>query len=463
MTEMVHKSSDQSGIGPTPTGFGTETAKASVLVVDDEPGMRNFLAKSLEQHCSRVDVTADTDEAAGLLDANSYDIVLLDNVMPRKNGVEWLAEQQRIGLFSDVILMTAFADLETAIAAIRAGASDFLLKPFRVNQLLNSISQSLARTHLMRQNSALRHELEAGKDLVHHNGALVGSSAGILDVRRALKRAAATNSHVVIRGEGGAGKQVAARLLQSHSQRAEHPFVWLQCKGMSEDAFQARLFGRIGAQVQDRTRDHGGMLMNAAGGVLYLEDVEMLPPTCQNLLVEILTTGRFRPIGAERSIPLDVQIICSSVCPLQQAVDDQRFRADLYYLLNVIEVVLPPLRERGDDIIELTEFFASNLSRRMGLSPPELPSVARRRLLAHDWPGNVMELRNTVERALIHGSYEEALGKASAPAEIESLAALEQRHIVATLEACGGNRADAARRLGIARKTIDRKCQAWGL
>ncbi|MFW8635465.1 sigma-54-dependent transcriptional regulator [Cribrihabitans pelagius] len=450
---------------PVQEGFGQALAAASVLVIDDEPGMRNFLSKALAGHCARVDATADTVEAAALLDANSYDIVLLDNVMPRQKGVDWLQEQRRIGLFSDVILMTAFADLETAIAAIRAGASDFLLKPFRVNQLLNAISQCLARTRLQRQNAVLRHELEAGKDLLHHRNALLGASAAIQSVRQAIGRAAAAASHVVIRGEAGSGKQIAARMLHSRSQRAGHAFVWLQCKGMSETAFQARLFGRIGAEAHapEPGQPQDGMLQDAAGGMLYLEDVDLLPPACQNILVELLTTGRFRPIGAGRSIPLNVRIICSCLRPLQQAVEERSFRADLYYLLNVIEIVQPPLRERGEDVLELTAFFADTLSARLGLAPPALPSEARRRLLAHSWPGNVMELRNTVERALIEGSYSEALGTPAGSGETESLAAVEQRHILATLEACGGNRAAAARRLGIARKTIDRKCRAWGL
>ncbi|MFW8595298.1 sigma-54-dependent transcriptional regulator [Cribrihabitans neustonicus] len=452
---------------PVQEGFGPALPSASVLVIDDEPGMRNFLSKALAGSCARVDATADTVEAAALLDANSYDIVLLDNVMPRQKGVDWLQEQRRIGLFSDVILMTAFADLETAIAAIRAGASDFLLKPFRVNQLLNAISQCLARTRLQRQNAVLRHELEAGKDLLHHRNALLGSSPAIQAVRQVIGRAAAAASHVVIRGEAGSGKQIAARMLHSSSPRAGNAFVWLQCKGMSEAAFQARLFGRIEAAAEAQRPEPGqpqdGMLQDAAGGTLYLEDVDLLPPACQNILVELLTTGRFRPIGAGRSITLDVRIICSCLRPLKQAVEERSFRADLFYLLNVIEIVQPPLRERGEDVLELTAFFAETLSARLGLTPPALPPDARRRLLAHSWPGNVMELRNTVERALIEGSYSEALGAPAGTGETESLAAVEQRHILATLEACGGNRAEAARRLGIARKTIDRKCRAWGL
>ncbi|MEM6354114.1 MAG: sigma-54 dependent transcriptional regulator [Pseudomonadota bacterium] len=448
---------------PRTESFEIALSNASVLAIDDEPGMRNFLYKTLSGPCRRVDVTADTDEASALLDERAYDVIVLDNIMPKKGGLEWLAEQQQIGLFSDAILMTAYADLDTAIAAIRAGASDFLLKPFRSNQILNAIAQSLDRVRLRRQNAVLRHELEAGTDPLRHRDALLGASDQIDVARRAIERAATTSAHVVIRGEPGTGKQIAARMLHSHSERRSHPFLWLQCYGLDEDGFRARLFGRLVDSSSGDQVGGDGMLLDASGGTLFLEDVELLAAPCQNLLNELLTTGRFSPIGAKRSLPFDVRIICSNTRALEHAVADRSFRADLYYRLNVVEIVLPPLRERTDDIVELTEFFCNQLASRMGLATPELPQSVRRRLLAHSWPGNVMELRNTVERALIHGDFEMALGGRAATDETESLAAVEQRHILTVLEACDGNRAEAARRLGVARKTIDRKCQSWGL
>ncbi|MEM7778070.1 MAG: sigma-54 dependent transcriptional regulator [Pseudomonadota bacterium] len=433
------------------------------MIIDDEPGMRNFLSKALSGVCAHVDVTADTEHASKLLDQHSYDVIVLDNIMPSKSGLEWLAEQQSIGLYSDAILMTAYADLDTAIAAIRAGASDFLLKPFRTNQVLNAIAQSLSRSRLKRQNTVLRNELELGKDLLMHRDALLGTSKEIQSVREAIERAALSHAQVVIRGEVGAGKQVAARMLHARSPRSESPFAWLQCYGMTEELFQARLFGQMDAAPLENAPGQDGMLMNAVGGTLFLEDVEMLSPGCQNILVELLSTGRFRPVGAERSVDLDVRIISSTSQPLQNAVDQRSFRADLYYLLNVVEIVLPPLRERANDIIEMVNFFSDSLAKRMGVAVPELPASVRRRMLAHDWPGNVMELRNTVERALIIGSFDTALGDTAVSDPTETLAAIEKRHILAVLEACGGNRAEAARRLGVARKTIDRKCQAWDL
>lgn len=448
-----------------PSGFSVELSRATVLVVDDEPGMRNFLSKVLAGSCRKVDVSADTRDASRLLDENTYDVIILDNIMPEKTGLEWLAEQRRIGLFSDAILITAHADLDTAIEAIRAGASDFLLKPFRSNQVLNATARSLERSRLRRQNSVLRHELEVGRDILKHRDALLGTSEEIQKARQAIDRAASSHANVVVRGEVGSGKQVAARMLHAASPRAAQPFVWLQCYGMTERAFQERLFGQLGAQADGSFAGQEGILQSAAGGTLYLEDVEMLSAGCQNILAELIGTGRFSPLGARRSLELDVRIICSTTRPLGDIAAERAFRADLFYLLTVVEIVLPPLRQRTADIVELTTFFSERLSQRMGTDIPAFSANARRKFLSYEWPGNVMELRNTVERALIHRDFEAALGATATAAEveIEDLAAVERRHILAVLDACDGNRAEAARRLGVARKTIDRKCRSWGL
>ncbi|MEM7507785.1 MAG: sigma-54 dependent transcriptional regulator [Pseudomonadota bacterium] len=434
-----------------------------MLVVDDEPGMRNFLSKVLTSKCNKIDVAEDTNSASRLLDENAYDVIVLDNIMPDQTGLDWLAEQRQIGLFSDAILITAHADLDTAIQAIRAGASDFLLKPFRTNQVLNAISHSLERARLRRQNSVLRHELELGKDILKNRNALLGSSPEIQKIRQAIQRAARTHAHVVIRGETGSGKQVAARMLHAASPRSAHPFVWLHCYGMAEEAFKERLFGRIETHVDGSVTRHDGILQSAAGGTLYLEDIDVLSLNCQNVLAELLSTGRFSPVGASRGVELDVRIVSSTTRQLSELAKEKSFRLDLFYLLTIVEIVQPPLRERQEDVLDLVTYFSDALASRMGVELPEFTALARRRFLSHDWPGNVMELRNTIERALIRGSFEDALEPAAGEFETESLAAVEQRHILAMLEACGGNRAEAARRLGVARKTIDRKCQAWGL
>lgn len=454
---------EQTEIQETSNTFAVALAQAKVLIVDDEPGMRNFLFKVLNGCCAKVDVAMHTAEASERLDETAYDVIVLDNIMPDKTGLDWLAEQRQIGLFSDAILITAHADLDAAIQAIRAGASDFLLKPFRSNQVLNAIARSLERAKLRRQNRILRHELELGRDLLKHRNALVGTSSEIREVREAIERAARSDAHVVVRGEVGSGKQVAARMLHAASPRSESPFVWLQCYGMTEQAFQERLFGQLNADANGSSSGQEGILRSAAGGTLFLEDVEMLSPGCQNILSELLGTGRFSPLGASRSVELEMRIVSSTTRPLEDIAEERRFRVDLFYLLTVIEIVLPPLRERSEDILELTSFLSENLAIRMGKEVPVFSATARRRFLSHSWPGNVMELRNTVERALIRGDFDNALGASIARHDTDSLAAIEQRHILAVLDACDGNRAEAARRLGVARKTIDRKCLTWGI
>jgi DNA-binding NtrC family response regulator len=189
----------------------------------------------------------------------------------------------------------------------------------------------------------------------------------------------------------------------------------------------------------------------------------MLSAGCQNILAELISTGRFRPLGAHRSLGFDMRIISSTARPLGDIAGERVFRTDLFYLLTVVEIILPPLRQRTADIIELTFYFANKLAQRIGTEIPPFSAMARRRFLSYDWPGNVMELRNTVERALILGDFDAALGPSATAPDIEDLASVERRHILAVLDACNGNRAEAARRLGVARKTIDRKCQFWGL
>ncbi|MEM0900633.1 MAG: sigma-54 dependent transcriptional regulator [Pseudomonadota bacterium] len=436
-------------------------AQARVLVVDDEPGMRNFLQKVLQASCAEVDCAANVSEASTFLDEKSYDVVVLDNIMPTKTGVQWLSEQREIGFFSEAILITAHADLDTAIAALRAGASDFLLKPFRSNQLLNAITQSLTRTRLRKENSALKHELEAGRDILRHRDALLGSSAKIEAVRQTIARAAQSESPVVILSEVGSGNQIAARMLHAGSPRRHNPFVWLNCHGLSDSAFEARMLGSIKQGAESDLSE--GVLTTAAGGTLFLEEIETLSSASQGLLTELLSTGRYQPVGASRSQAIDVRIVASTSRGLKDTVDQGEFRSELFYLLNVIEIALPPLRERSEDIITLAQVFIEHLSERMSVVVPALDEKTKRKFLAHAWPGNVLELRNTVERGIIQGSLEDALPDANGDGARETLAEIEKRHILSVLNACRGNRAEAARRLDVARKTIDRKCQAWGL
>lgn len=445
--------------------FGPWLSQASILVVDDEPGMRNFLVKILKPRCRRVAEAADTQEASRLLDEGHFDVVILDNIMPGQSGVDWLREQRKVGFFPDAILITAFADLETAIRALQAGAVDFVLKPFRSNQILNAVARCIDRMQLRRENFLLRHELQSGERESRRSNRLLGKSEKIEAIRETLKRVSPMRSTVLITGEPGTGKEVAARSLHALSDRADKPFVTFNCAGIPDNMLEIELFGRV------RERDHEdeearreGLFLNASGGTLFMDEVAELPLEFQSALLRVIETKRIRPVGSEREVPIDVRFVFADNSDLRKAVDDGKFRADLLYRINVLHVQMPPLRERPEDVQELTDKFMNEISFELGVKPLKLSSAIRRGLSRYNWPGNVHELRNLIERSLILGEF--VPGFESAPdsdkeAADDSLQSVERQHILRVLEESGNNRAEAARRLGISRKTIDRKCAMW--
>ncbi len=449
--------------------FGPWLAQASVLVVDDEPGMRNFLMRILGPRCKRLDVAADTREASRQLDAHHYDVVILDNVMPGMSGVEWLAEQRAIGFFADAILMTAYADLDAAIQALRAGAVDFVLKPFRSNQILNAVARCLDRTRLQRENFVLRYELSASQDSALLRDRLIGESVAISQVREAIARVAHLPTSILLTGRSGTGKEVAARSIHALSDRSGKPFVPVNCAAIPPDMIESELFGHLKGAFTGADAARPGLILHAQGGTLFLDEIGDLPLAMQGKLLRVLEDRRVRPIGSEREASVDLRFIFATNADLARAVDEGRFRADLYYRINVMQIHLPPLKDRGDDVLDLARLFMRKLSHELGVPPVPVDAAARRALLAYAWPGNVRELRNLVERTLILGRFPDDFLESQADADARiapettgaRLEDIERLHILAVLEEVRGNREEAARRLGISRKTIDRKCAAW--
>jgi DNA-binding NtrC family response regulator len=446
--------------------FGPWLAQASILIIDDEPGMRNFLVRTLGPRCKRIEEAADTEQASKKLDTNHFDVVILDNVMPGRNGVDWLAEQRAIGFFSDAILMTAYADLDTAIQALRAGAVDFLLKPFRSNQVLNAVARCLDRVRLQRENYVLRYELRATSDHVVLRDRLVGESAAIRRVRDTLARVARSSTSVLLTGQSGTGKEVAARTIHSLSDRSDKPFVPVNCAAIPPDMMESELFGHLEGAFTGAKSRRDGLLTHAQGGTLFLDEIGEMPLSMQSKLLRVLEDRRVRPVGSEREVPVDVRFIFATNAQLEKDVEAGRFRADLFFRINVMQIRLPPLRERDNDVQELATLFMRKLSQQLGMPPVEISNAVRMALGRYDWPGNVRELRNLIERTLILGAFPDDFGGYSAPAadlSAGSLAEMEQRHILAVLKEAGGNRDEAARRLGVSRKTIDRKCALWNV
>lgn len=435
---------------------------ASVLVVDDEPGMRNFLLKTLAPRAGLVLGAASAEEAEGLLQKHRFDLVILDITLPGKSGITLLKEMRAQGEPCEVVLITAFADLDTAIEALRAGAGDFLLKPFRVAQVLGAFRQGLERARLKRENWVLKRTLHQRTPPAD---GLVGRSIVIKGLQAALHRVAAVDSTVLLTGASGTGKELAAQALHRLSPHAAAPFVPVNCAAISPAKIEEELFGAPG-------RD--GLFVYAQGGTLFLDEIAELPLPMQAKLLRALENRRIRPVGSEQEIPVQLRIVAATNRPLRGEVDAGRFRADLYYRLQVVEITLPPLAAHKEDIPDLVAHFNETLAPRLGVPPIEVSDDEMRYLQQYAWPGNVRELRNLIERSLIVGALNVSAlyqGLARAKAEpvravldgVTDLQTLEKRHILAVLDSVDGDKTRAAQLLGISRRTLERRCAEWAV
>ena len=452
---------------------GVDWPLANLLVVDDELGMRNFLEKTLATRCGSVRCAADAESADELVRRHRFDLVILDITLPGKSGITWLRELREQGYAGEVVLITAFADLDTAIEALRAGASDFILKPFRVTQILNAVKGGLERAALRRENWVLR---RAWLQRTPPAGALVGRSIAIKGLQAALLRVAAVNSTVLLTGESGTGKELAALALHHGSARAAGPFVPVNCATLSAELIESELFGhargaapphgRPGAAAPDGGRD--GLFVYAQGGTLFLDEIGDLPAPLQATLLRVLEDRRIRPVGSEQEIPVDVRIVAATNRPLDVEVKAGRFRDDLYYRLQVVEINLPPLRSHKEDIPDLVQHFIKTLAPQLGVAPMEVSAEELAYLAQYDWPGNVRELRNLIERSLILGTLNvsalyQGLKRAPQATTLPTdLHALEKQHILAVLDSVQGDKTRAAQLLGISRRTLERRVAEWG-
>ena len=439
----------------------------SILVVDDEAGMRNFLIKVLAPRCRFVAAAGSAEEAADWMSAQRIDLVVLDISLPGKSGVVWLRELRMQGYSGEVILITAFADLDTAIEALRAGASDFILKPFRIPQILNAIQQCHEKNRLRRENYVLRRDARP----VHPIGpGLVGSSADMNQLRDAVERVARTASTVLLMGESGTGKERVARELHARSARAAGPFVPVHCASLSPDDMAVELFGhtaRTGSQGATQARD--GLFYYAQGGTLFFDEVAELPLPVQAALLRAIEDLHVRPVGSQQTLPVDVRIVAASNRDLMTEVSAGRFRSDLYYRLRVVDITLSPLRSHPEDIAPLVQHFIRELAPTLGVDPIAVAAEEMQLLSQYHWPGNVRELRNLIERSLILGKLNVSAlypsmttrhGTGGHPTDLQTL---EKQHILSILDSVQGDKTRAAQLLGVSRRTLERRVAEWGL
>ncbi|WP_439517670.1 sigma-54-dependent transcriptional regulator [Hydrogenophaga sp.] len=438
----------------------------SILVVDDEQGMLNFLVKTLAPRCHFVMSASSAEDGAQWLRGHHVDLVILDISLPGKSGVTWLKELREQGFNGEVILITAFADLDTAIEALRAGASDFILKPFRVPQILNAVKHCYERSRLRRENFVLRRAVISTPG----RSALVGSSQAMQRLGQSIARVAPVNSTVLLQGESGTGKELVARELHALSSRASGPFVPVNCAAVSPELIESELFGHAKGAFSGATRARDGLFHYAQGGTLFLDEIAELPLSIQATLLRAIEDLKIRPVGSEQLVPLNLRIVAATNRQLSEEVAAGRFRKDLFFRLQVVDLTLPPLRDHKEDIAELVAHFIAQLAPSLGVEPLTISEQEMDFLRQYDWPGNVRELRNLIERSLILGSLnvsalypgvKPVAESGAAPALPTDLHTMEKMHILNVLDSVHGDKTRAAQLLGVSRRTLERRVAEW--
>ena len=445
--------------------------EVSILIVDDEPGIRNFLQRALAKEYGLVEAVEDVEAAEALRTRCRFDVLIVDISLPGRSGIEWIEALHQNGENFDVIFITAYADLNATIGAIRAGAVDFILKPFRVEQLLTSVKRCIA--HRAKARERANDARPTGAAQRPEDSEMIGQCDAIREVRRVVERIAPTPASVLIEGETGTGKELVAAAIHRHSGR-RGPLVPVNCVAIAPELFESELFGHTKGAFTGAHQSREGLFIAAKGGTLFLDEISEMPLAMQAKLLRVLETRRVRPVGADQEVPVDVRLVTATNRNLSDAVRNGQFREDLYFRLNVVSVGVPKLRERMADIPALLAHFSHKLAAELGLPAYTFGPEEIARLQAYAWPGNVRELRNVVERTLLLGRTPwESIGGAGETAAAGSeplvigfpaawtLDEVEKHHTLRVLSGTQGNKSEAARRLGISRKTLERKLSAW--
>jgi DNA-binding NtrC family response regulator len=439
--------------------------KFSILVVDDEQVVRESLTHWFTEEGYRVDCAPNAQEALRLLAERYYDLLLLDIRMPGMDGMELQRRLKDQDYDTAVIVMTGYASVETAVAALKQGAFDYVTKPFDPDEFSTVVRNALEQQRLKRENRALREAVEQ-TDLQNE---LVGRSPGMQRVEELIRTVAATDATVLIEGESGTGKELVARAIHRCSRRRLLPMVVIHCGALTETLIESELFGHekgafTGAQYRKK-----GKFEVAAGGTVFLDEISDISLKTQTDLLRVLQEREIVRVGGTQPIPVDFRCVAATNKNLAALVKEGSFRSDLFYRLNVFQIVLPPLRERGEDIPLLAAHFLRHFNEQMSRRFTGIDSAAAERLARYGWPGNVRELENAVERAMVIGkepllhASDFAVGDSGDPADDRTLEAMERRHILSTLEQFNWNQTQAARALGIDRVTLYHKINRYGL
>ncbi|HET6282462.1 MAG TPA: sigma-54 dependent transcriptional regulator [Polyangia bacterium] len=452
--------------------------RGDILVVDDERSMREFLGIFLKRAGYSVEVAANATEARKAIAAKEFDLVLTDLQMPDGTGLDVLAESKSQHPDTQVIVATAYATAETAIAAMKAGAYDYLVKPFKLDEVGLVVERALERRLLLRQNVVLRDEIKGRYKLDR----LLGKSAAMQRVFDILRKIAPARTSVLLLGESGTGKELAARALHELSPRAEHPFLPINCGAIPETLIESELFGHVRGSFTGASADKTGLFEAAHGGTVMLDEVAELPLPMQVKLLRVLQERKVKPVGGVAEREIDVRVVAATNRDLETEVEKGTFRQDLYYRLNVIQVRMPPLRERREDVPLLVDHFVRKFSAEHAQPITGLDPDAMSALTAYNFPGNVRELENLCERAVtlaVGGRITaDALPELSARRTLATgtpelpsagfdlereLETFERGVILNALDRTAGNRTEAARLLGISFRSMRYRLSKLGI
>lgn len=447
-----------------------------IFIIDDDQSMCELLQADLTRRGAEVAWKLTAEPAVEEIINGNYDVVLTDLNMPGMNGIDLCQRVADSRPDIPVIMLTAFGSLDTAVAAIRAGAYDFVTKPVDNDILALTLERALKHHALEEQVKRLNETVQRYQGM----NDMIGDSRPMRELADQLARIADVDASVLITGESGTGKELVARALHKQSRRKEGPFIAINCSALPETLLESELFGYKKGAFTDARTDRKGLFLQADGGTLFLDEIGEVPLALQPKLLRALEERRIRPLGGNAEVEFDVRILAATNRDLESEIEEKNFRQDLFFRLNVIQVDVPPLRKRGNDILVLAQYFIDMYAERMKKQVRGLLKGAAQKMMAYEWPGNVRELKNAMERAVALSQHNKisvddlpekirAYSPSSMalqsfdPDELLPLEEIERRYIAHVLSSVGGNKSLAAKILGLDRKTLYRKMERYNL
>ena len=441
-----------------------------ILVVDDDDLSRGYLSEALQRNGYSVDNASDGQEAVGLTDKQNYDMIFLDMRMPRMGGMKVLERIKKTSKETTVVIMTAYGSIESAVEAMQKGAYDYIIKPFSVDNIELLLKRVQERQKLIDENKYWRSKLDSNVE----NEFVIDKQSKMFEVLNNVKRMAQSKASVLIQGESGTGKEIIAQSIYSHSQRNSKPFIKVNCAALSESLLESELFGHEKGAFTGADIKRMGRFELANGGTLLLDEISEVSPKIQSKLLRVLELEEFERVGGSKTLKVDVRVIATTNRDLEQEIEKGNFRQDLYFRLNVIPVIVPPLRERREDIPVLAEYFLEKFKSGMDTPLKEISKEAIDILVQYDWPGNVREIKNLIHRCtvmidsevLMPVHFENMLNmqKPKKSNEIsvgQTIEDVERELIYKTLEKTGGNKTRAAEILDVTPRTLRNKLSRY--